>query len=141
MDADRSSAAANNHSMRSSLARILLVILSSIQRRFCLHPFTSVISHQLPFAQQPSAALHYTRTSVQSFALSLSGNIEFYSTSGRPLSRIMRPLVGWLSKLGLADEIWLKSAGLSSRLKLAFYDFFCRFQVQLVKVAHKLPKN
>ena len=30
----------------------------------------------------------------------------------------MRPLVGWL-----AGEIWLKSDGLTSRLKLAFHDF------------------
>jgi len=41
----------------------------------------------------------------------------------------------------LAGEIWLKSAGLTSQHKLAFYDFFCRFQVQLVGVAQKLQKK
>jgi len=45
----------------------------------------------------------------------------------------MRPIVGWL-----AGEIWLKSAGLTTQFKLAFYDFFCRFRVQLVGVAQKL---
>ena len=52
-----------------------------------------------------------------------------YEHYNRPRSRIMRLLVGWLSKLAplaagyIAGEIWLKSAGLTSRLKLASYDF------------------
>jgi len=40
---------------------------------------------------------------------------------------------GWL-----AGEIRLKSAWLTSRLKLVFFMIFCRFHVQLVGVAQKL---
>jgi len=51
----------------------------------------------------------------------------------------MRPLVGWLKKLaaGAPAKFGFKSAGLTSRLELAFYEFCCRFQVQLVGVAQK----
>ena len=37
----------------------------------------------------------------------------------------MRPLASWLRKLaaGIAGEIWLKSAGLTSQLTLAFATF------------------
>ena len=53
----------------------------------------------------------------------------------------MRPVVGWLTMLaaGIAGDIWLKSTGFTSRLRLAFYDF-CRLQVQLLGVAQKCKK-
>jgi len=51
----------------------------------------------------------------------------------------MRPLVGWLRKK-LAGEIGLKSAWLTIRLKLAFYDFFAGSRCVQVGVAQKKIK-
>ena len=47
-----------------------------------------------------------------------------------PLAELGDPssagLASW--RLAIAGEIWLKSAGLTSWLKLAFYDFFARYR-------------
>ena len=48
--------------------------------------------------------------------------------------RLAQQAGGWL-----AGEIWLKSAGLTSRFKLAFYDIFAG-PVAIVGVAQKLHK-